>query len=287
MDDEIRIQNDLLRNCLREQMVEFEALEAMYCNPGEFLVDDHSISADINDFLEEKSNFLTRKLSYRICLPLDDGKLFLSVELPHLYPSVEIPRICVDSTKLNKKQEIATEVAIEEFIGTIDKSDPYIYQIISWVQENIDELKANEELGKKSHVANNPGTFERLWIYSHHIKNKTKRKDIVKNANDLSLTGFALPGKPGIICVEGEKSNTQEFWSLLRQMHWQKITLKKSEVISDCVNFENVKLFPDFREILFADVGDDEEVVLNMSNFVKFLNLHKCGYMKKELFGFE
>ncbi|XP_055704233.1 RWD domain-containing protein 2A [Phlebotomus papatasi] len=281
MDEVISTQNDLLRTCLRQQIEELSMLESIFCNPGEFHIDDHSIAADINEFLEGKHTIINRKLDFRICLPLTDGKMFLSIELPQFYPSVEIPRVQIDSTKLTKKQEISIGSAIEEYINNLDKSEPYIYQIVSWLQDNIEDLRAtvpceisSQEMPKS--------VFERLWIYSHHIKSKTKRRDIVKNANDLALTGFSLPGKPGIICVEGERDNTQEFWQLLRQMHWQKITLKKCESIE-----VSGRHFTDFREMLFADVGNDEEVVLNMSNFIKFLELHNCGYIKKELFGFE
>ena len=37
---------------------------------------------------------------------------------------------------------------------------------------------------------------------SHHIYSKIKRKDLQGLASDLNLTGFVMPGKPGVICVE-------------------------------------------------------------------------------------
>ncbi|XP_059612281.1 RWD domain-containing protein 2A [Phlebotomus argentipes] len=281
MDDEISTQNDLLRTCLQQQIDELSMLESIFCNPGEFHIDDHSIAADINEFLEGRLESVHRKLDFRICFPLIDGKMHLSVELPHFYPSVEIPRVQVDSKVLTKRQELTLCEQIEEYIDTLDKSEPYVYQIVSWVQDNVEDLRAtvSHEKGTEEEVKS---SFERLWIYSHHIKSKTKRRNIVKNANDLALTGFSLPGKPGIICVEGDRASTQEFWQLLRQMHWQKISIKKAEESET-----ESRLFEDFREMLFADVGDDEEVVLNMSNFIKFLELHNCGDIKKELFGFE
>lgn len=58
-------------------------------------------------------------------------------------------------------------------------------------------------------------TFTRLWIYSHHIYNKQKRKNIIDWAKELSLTGFCMPGKPGVVCVEGLQSSCEEFWSRL------------------------------------------------------------------------
>lgn len=65
----------------------------------------------------------------------------------------------------------------------------------------------------RSSVKKSEDVFTRLWIYSHHIYNKQKRKNIVDWANELSLSGFSMPGKPGIICVEGLQSICEEFWA--------------------------------------------------------------------------
>ena len=46
------------------------------------------------------------------------------------------------------------------------------------------------------------GMFCRYWIYSHHIYSKIKRKNILDMSKEYDLSGFCLPGKPGIICVE-------------------------------------------------------------------------------------
>jgi len=47
-------------------------------------------------------------------------------------------------------------------------------------------------------------SFTRMWLYSHHIYSKYKRKDILNWATELKLHGFSMCGKPGIICLEGE-----------------------------------------------------------------------------------
>ena len=54
--------------------------------------------------------------------------------------------------------------------------------------------------------------FTRLWIYSHHIYSKVKRRDMLELARDCAVTGFSLPGKPGIICVEGPAASTADWW---------------------------------------------------------------------------
>ncbi len=54
--------------------------------------------------------------------------------------------------------------------------------------------------------------FSRFWIFSHHIYSKEKRKLILEWSRELKLSGFSLPGKPGVVCAEGETGNCEEYW---------------------------------------------------------------------------
>lgn len=54
--------------------------------------------------------------------------------------------------------------------------------------------------------------FSRFWIYSHHIYNKEKRKCILEWAKELGLTGFSMPGKPGVVCIEGPQDSCEDYW---------------------------------------------------------------------------
>ena len=67
-----------------------------------------------------------------------------------------------------------------------------------------DHLKEPEQCGRESLVGQEE-TFAREFIKFHHIYNKHKRRDILAWAQELNLTGFSLPGKPGIVCVEGHE----------------------------------------------------------------------------------
>lgn len=40
--------------------------------------------------------------------------------------------------------------------------------------------------------------FGRRWLWMHHIKNPTKRKNIVAWARELNLSGYSKPGYPGV-----------------------------------------------------------------------------------------
>lgn len=300
MDDETLLATkNHLKQCIREQCDEVEMLQAIFCNIGEMKISDHSILTDMLDYLDGKCETLIKNLDYTITIPLasDGHSLEVQFEFPHTYPSLEQPYITVRTTlntpnKLHIENQIKREIF--EYIGgdEVDKAAVYVYPIIVWLQENIENIIAtamkSTNTSKQPAIAASVDTsieMERLWIYSHHLKSTQKRQGIVKLAKEFELTGFSKPGKPGIICVEGVKENAQEFWKIIRQWCWQRITLRLSETkakpLAKCQQFHR---FEQFREIQHGDCNSESTAPINMSEFMKFLETHNCGYVKKELF---
>lgn len=293
MDDQL----ELYKECITKQLEEVDLLSSIYCAPGEMHIFDPGVISDFNEFLQkpsaEKINLLLRsRLDYNIKLALQDAersKFDVRIELPHLYPNLENAIIITHTPLLTKTKESYLKTEIERFINTMDKSQTYIFQVLNWLQEEIEEFikKDARELeanGERSAHAD----FERLWIYSHHIKSKTKRQEIVRQSRNLDLSGFCRPGKPGIICVEGLKESTQEFWRIIKAMRWQKLSICKIESSRKVyTEIDKLRRFEGFKEQLFCDDVENEDGVMNMRSFLKYLELHNSGYMKKELFGLE
>lgn len=302
MEDSEKATEHLLKICLQQQMDELDMLQSIFCNSGELKIEDHSILADINEFLEDKQAQLNQKLYYNITITLiETQKLDIQFELPHSYPLIEPPIITIRSKIVcNNKSLIENEIKrqIMEFIDTIDKSSVYVYQVIVWLQENYERIfKENTEYEnvtitdpitkQKKTLTDDLVELERLWIYSHHLKSMTKRQDIMKLAKELNLSGFSKPGKPGIICVEGYKENTQEFWKCIRQWAWQRITVRLNESkTKPMATNEKFRKFDQFKEILSVDEMEYGNRPIDMSAFMKFLDSHNCTYVKKELFNF-
>jgi hypothetical protein len=84
-------------------------------------------------------------------------------------------------------------------------------EVVGWLQEESAEVTVPQTPGditrKEAEPASGDG-FSRYWIHSHHIYSKAKRRDLLALAQQYRLTGFCLPGKPGIICVEVGDSRT-------------------------------------------------------------------------------
>ncbi|XP_018784493.1 PREDICTED: RWD domain-containing protein 2A [Bactrocera latifrons] len=292
-------EHELYVQCITKQLEEVDLLSSIYCTPGEMHILDASVISDFHDFLKTPivvpTNVLKAHLDYIITVSVLHGKskekVDIRIELPNLYPLLENAIVTIFSTLLGKAKEQHLKREIEKYINTMDKSECYVFQVVSWLQDELNDLISRDgsefEVKKQAAADENETALEceRLWIYSHHIKSKKKRQEIQRVARNMDLSGFLRPGKPGIICVEGVRAHTQEFWRVIKAMHWQHITICKSELWQG--KLEQRRRFDGFKEQLFCDDLDNEEGVMNMALFIKYLETHKSGYMKKELFGLE
>lgn len=95
-----------------------------------------------------------------------------------------------------------------------------------------------------------------------------------------------MPGKPGIICVEGLRENTEEFWNTLRSWSWKKLIIRHEETLDDVEDVGKVRKFGALKEISF-DVrhGGGREFHMDMAGFNKYLTEHGCENMFSILFG--
>uniref|UniRef100_A0A2M4BUJ7 RWD domain-containing protein n=1 Tax=Anopheles marajoara TaxID=58244 RepID=A0A2M4BUJ7_9DIPT len=306
--EEEALQLDFLKQNLQLQLDEFQMLSEIFCNPGELQLDDYGCIENLASFIADTKVRLNQKLEYSFILPLlENEKVQILVELPHHYPVLEMPRIVIRSAIIARDQERELQVRIQQYIEAevIERQDPYVYQIICWIQNNFTDLLQSSR--EREDAPSSPATiihstpksivFERLWIYSHHLKSKAKRQTIIKTARDLGLTGFSRPGKPAIICIEGPQSDTQIFWRTIKALRWQKIQIKLSETETTLTDgsmeqaLDKLRHFQTgFREELFCDMeeeSDAEDLPMSMGLFMKFLDKHNCSYIKKSLFGFQ
>ncbi|BFG05198.1 RWD domain-containing protein 2A [Drosophila madeirensis] len=275
------------RRCIGQQLEELEMLSSIYCGTGELQMLDAGVVADFNEFLETDTppSSLRSHLEYMVKLSIPaNQRLDVRVELPHLYPLLEQARVSVHSPLLGKAKGQHLKDELEQYLSERREEDPepYIFQLLSWLQEQIEaliqrpasefelpHLEAPEQPQPAAHL-------ERLWIYSHHIKSSAKRQELIRQARQLELTGFSRPGKPGIICVEGQTEQVQEFWRTIKSLRWQKISVVRTEPR------QRRRVFETFSEQLF---NEEDEGIMNMGQFIKFLEAHGVGYMKSELFG--
>ena len=178
---------------------------------------------------------------------------------------------------------------LQTFLKTVVPGEACLVEVMEWVRDNAAsffpvQYSSSQKMDLESNTDESPDSyFCRMWLYMHHIYSKTKRRNILALADELKLTGFCLPGKPGVVCVEGTVKDTREFYSTLRRWNWKSITCRKREV--EPVDVDSSRKVKDFREVCFDVHGRQNH--MDMGQFLSYLQSHKLQYMFKELFGVE
>lgn len=178
---------------------------------------------------------------------------------------------------------------LHEFMQSLDRGEICMYSVIEWIQDNIDNyvqaLKESDSVPVTE--VQYDTVLSRLWIYSHHIYSKFKRRDILDWADELKLTGFSLPGKPGVICVEGYSRNVEDYWHRLRGMNWKRIVIREKEEV-DIGDDDIVKhrKFSNFEEKVFnVRGGKGREYHMDFGQLHSYLEEHQSGHIFSIYFG--
>ncbi len=228
------------------------------------------------------------------------GKLEISCEYPLEYPQVS-PNVFVRCDQMSRSSQKQFNDCVQEFVKTLECGELCINSVISWIQEHAEEYKGtDDDKGTVDHLEPKVKVkftgVSRLWIYSHHIYRKELLRKIPESAKELDLTGFCLPGKPGIICVEGFKENCDEYWQRLKYPNWKHISCKHREDspftdptnVNDCLR--KFRLFKVFETLTFeahGDYGLRNDYHMDLGQFRDFLLEHGCEHMFQIFFGLE
>lgn len=273
-------------DCLSQQISELDLLKSMYPNDGEITLAEKGILNKINDFLSGDSDYVPNNLEYIINLIIETFKIEVCVNLPLTYPH-EIPDVSIRCNQLNRQQESNINTDLTSYIKTNHLEEVCVYTAITWLQDNIGTIVKNQDVETVKNLVTDERSLEqerftRLWIYSHHIYSKKKRDEISQKSKELKLSGFCLPGKPGVICVEGDESACKEWWQHIKSMKWKKITMRKTETYESNEK-SNLRKFDHFNELNLNTTTAKQD----MSAFSKFMSKHGCSYIFSELFGLD
>lgn len=293
-----------LRGNLEQQVDELELLQSIFSAPGEFQVDDQSSYDQVSAFLKDLAPDTPGRLSCKLHIPIDAHQpenehertdasaavpltVDISIRLPHSYPEKQ-PEVYVSSNGLTRRGQDDLNSDLKEYVSSsLPPGDVCLLSIVEWIRDNaggyfpIPNIPDSVELESDEPLSH----FSRMWLYMHHIYSKTKRRDILSLAQELDLTGFCLPGKPGVVCIEGEVRNTKEFYTILRRWNWKSITCRKREVIPDS-NVDALRRISGFQELVL-DTHGQRQNHMDMGQFLDYLRRHKLEYMFKILFGVE
>lgn len=198
----------------------------------------------------------------------------------------------MSSDYLSRRGQDDLNSDLTAFVATLPKGEVCLLSIAEWVREHTcsycpitSALPSNTtEPSSAAATAVSRRTFCRMWLYMHHIYSKTKRRNILDLADELELSGFCLPGKPGVVCVEGDESSTKHFYNVLRRWNWKSISCRHREVVTDCSDMSSQRKIAGFQELALVTHGPRQNH-MDMGQFRAYLEEHRLGYMFTQLFG--
>jgi len=212
--------------------------------------------------------------SISMTIKLNDG-LEVDIRIPVGYPDTEK----LSASCRLKKSTLSVpgeEVILNNEVTTmLNSSSIDLLSLINFCEEKLDILKetrsSNKDTTEGESFDNTPAPAKicRMWIHSHHIYNKNKRKFLIDTAGDRNLSGFSLPGKPGFVCIEGSSEDCEDYWFKVRQLNWQKISLIQKEV-----------------DVVPAFLQPFEELHCDKSDFIKYLEAKSLDGIIKQYLGF-
>ncbi|KAM3724418.1 RWD domain-containing protein 2B [Dirofilaria immitis] len=217
---------------------ELDLLKAMY-KDDELVIDEPQDSTENGQVTQLILRQQIDRINYEVVIHLDSK-----------YPIVVKPSVFVRCSMINCN---LLNQELRYFIDQESLGVPLILNIIQWIIDNINRFEESIEektvqLSDNTEVA----IYARFWIYSHHIRNKMKRNMIKNRAIFYRLDGFFCSGKPGIIIVEGLRTDCYKFWEQIRKLNWQHIVLRYCE--EQTTDQKSFLRLGKFREIYFPSV---------------------------------
>lgn len=282
------------------QISELDLLYSMFPNEEEFSVTDQLALAELREYTEKRTAAPpTFQIQFTLTMKLGDADsvqpvLSLHCSYPPQYPNVP-PEIVVRSPSLVRSQQAQLNSDLNAYLRSNCCGDVCILSATEWVQDNA-ETYLNTVMptdNQQGEAASEDAIFTRLWIYSHHIYNKQKRKYILEWSKELGLSGFSMPGKPGIVCVEGAQEACEEFWSRIRKLTWKRILIRHREDVQlSCPSSETqteiqkLRKFPALEEKAF-DVHGSRGNHMDLGQLYQFLQGKGCADVFPMYFGIE
>ena len=211
---------------------EVEALQAIYVDDGEG--DDSSstcLTVKSSRELEAARNLVdaaepltidqipSLELEMNISTDAgDDGSAAVSVRLyfglPPGYPLSQPIKVSVLTAEgfvsRSARDDLTCQLQekAQEMIGS-----EAVMELIQCCQERLVQLQSEaKDKETQSAIEDSDSTaLGRRWIWVHHIKDRQRKEDIVREAQERALGGYLKAGYPGIVVVEGPRRACDEF----------------------------------------------------------------------------
>ncbi|KAI5625438.1 RWD domain-containing protein 2B, partial [Silurus asotus] len=274
------------------QLAEVELLLSMFPSQEELEVEPVAY-AELRCFVEGTSE-CPPNTRPELCVKIQTHtgvEVSLSCTYPSQYPAV-LPEIVVRCGELSRAQHACLVSDLRLYLCESCSGEVCVLSAIDWLRDHAGEyLVGGKDFDRGARGEEHPsaGIFTRLWIYSHHIYNKSKRKNILEWAKELQLSGFCMPGKPGVLCVEGPQAACEEFWSRVKVLTWKRIMIRhREDVPLDPANqsADLLRRFDGFEEAAFDPHGNRGNH-MDLGQLFHYLSERGCAQIFQLYFGVE
>lgn len=321
---------ELIGICMRMQRLELRQLRAIFVGDPPHTkkssangtrgsttlsVARNGAEENFDAFLDGNCELPSTQIHYIIKIPLFPNRsaeppqqpqhLDVHVTLPHLYPRLQMPDVSVLSTALANDVLRRMRLDVEQHMAALmqQAARTFVFDVVEWLQTNAGNYASRFDAMRCAAAtagqfgalapAAYPRPMERLWIRTSLLRCHSMRQAAVRLAKRLRLGGWQRPGLPGFLCVEGGRQQTQEFWKEVRQWHWLKIAVRRtdSKWVADDEEAQQFRRFRgpyrdlDLGNVALSSDGSGALTAVNSNGlFVKFLEQHNCGDAKVQLF---
>lgn len=280
------------------QLSELELLTSMFPTAEELEFTHPFPLAQLRDYVEGMSSsdsppalrpdFLIKQKME--CAGNEMVDVVVSCAYPSEYPSV-LPEITVRCSSLSRAQQSQLQSDLSLHLSENCQGEVCVLSAVDWVKDNLHLYITPCSAPTRTDSTPTPEVFTRLWIYSHHIYNKTKRKNILEWSKQLDLTGFSMPGKPGIVCVEGSQAACEDFWARVKVLTWKKIMIRHREDIplngdGGHQDIGSLRKFSVFEEAMFDPHGNRGNH-MDLGQLYQYLSERGCCDVFQMYFGIE
>jgi hypothetical protein len=271
--------SDDIQSNLLLQLNELEMLVSMYPGDKELHLSNPALLQDMQEYLDGAVRSVP-SVEFSLNVDVDGDVIETIIKLSSQYPQSALPEVYLRSSKFSRSEQSRINADMLTALETESiPEEPCILFLLDWIQTNASQYlfssknkNQSEDTVSDSTSTNSSGVFSRYWIYSHHIYSKIKRRDMLDMSKEFELTGFVLPGKPGIICIEGDSKNTAEWWSIVKNWQWKRLSLKIQED-QECNDVSSMRKFVGFQEI--GEVkGNTRDYHMDLGAFQSYLTQH-------------
>ncbi|THH31030.1 hypothetical protein EUX98_g3168 [Antrodiella citrinella] len=135
--------------------------------------------------------------------------------------------VAVRGDQISRADQERWQRVVRECAAEVVDSEYPVYELMSSLLLRLHEaettLTSMTEQEDMSISSPNPAHSESIYhalLTSHHLVSPSKRRNLQSWSSQLSISGFAKVGYPGIIYCEGLQRNVEEFVANIKAMQW-------------------------------------------------------------------